>query len=442
MTPSPYAYADPSPPTASSASPLLSNGAGKYIELLDALATVLPNNNTQAQKTTDNRHNFPLDWELVQESLLPLVVSTLGLICTGWLFDVVQHWTVFTKLTELFVAVPVIFSVKGNIELSLSSRLSTAANIGNLDRKCLSVNFQALLLQSMTCGFGVGITTILMGWVIHQKINALTDELTLLVACLSTCTVSSLLIGIILTLIIRVYRRYDLANPDNVATPFATSLGDFSTLGLLALIAAGLHRISSLWLNLALALILAVSFAIVLATTLRSSRVLKIVRTSASALVLGLSLTCIAGVILERFSVSLPGLAFLLPVTGGICNNFSAIYASRLSTMLLDPLPETIVRNRKTILTMGFLNLIIQLGVILVIYSQGLSHFQSIGQLLVICLGTSLVNLMCMLSLVRPLARWLHEHNFDLHSTLIPLLASLGDCLGALLLLLSLVMFK
>lgn len=39
-----------------------------------------------------------------------------------------QHWTVFTEVTEVFILVPALLGLKGNLEMTLASRLSTAVS--------------------------------------------------------------------------------------------------------------------------------------------------------------------------------------------------------------------------------------------------------------------------------------------------------------------------
>ncbi|CAJ0825003.1 9811_t:CDS:2 [Entrophospora sp. SA101] len=56
----------------------------------------------------------------------PLIISVAGLMLAGWLLDVVQHWPVFNKIPELFILVPVLLNLKGNLEMNLASRLSTS----------------------------------------------------------------------------------------------------------------------------------------------------------------------------------------------------------------------------------------------------------------------------------------------------------------------------
>lgn len=40
-----------------------------------------------------------------------------------------QHWTVFNKVSELFILVPPLLGLKGNLGMTLASRLSTQVNI-------------------------------------------------------------------------------------------------------------------------------------------------------------------------------------------------------------------------------------------------------------------------------------------------------------------------
>ena len=49
------------------------------------------------------------------------------------MLSTVQHWPVFRSLPELFIMVPALIGLKGNLEMTLASRLSTHANLGHLD---------------------------------------------------------------------------------------------------------------------------------------------------------------------------------------------------------------------------------------------------------------------------------------------------------------------
>lgn len=65
-----------------------------------------------------------------------LILSWLGRIyfVLSAIFRVrLQHWVVFEKVNELMILVPALLGLKGNLEMTLASRLSTQANLGHMD---------------------------------------------------------------------------------------------------------------------------------------------------------------------------------------------------------------------------------------------------------------------------------------------------------------------
>ena len=52
------------------------------------------------------------------------------MVFAGQLLSLVQHWQVFVGCPELFVLVPALLGLKGNLEMTLASRLATSANLG------------------------------------------------------------------------------------------------------------------------------------------------------------------------------------------------------------------------------------------------------------------------------------------------------------------------
>jgi len=72
-------------------------------------------------------------WRVLVEVTPPYLVAGLGMVGAGLLLDTVQHWEVYRELPELFIMVPALIGLKGNLEMTLASRLSTHANLGHLD---------------------------------------------------------------------------------------------------------------------------------------------------------------------------------------------------------------------------------------------------------------------------------------------------------------------
>ena len=62
-----------------------------------------------------------------------------GMVMAGALLGQVQSWPVYRSYPELFILVPALLGLKGNLEMTLASRLSTLANLGRLrERKAAS----------------------------------------------------------------------------------------------------------------------------------------------------------------------------------------------------------------------------------------------------------------------------------------------------------------
>ena len=59
------------------------------------------------------------------EIFLPFLVAGFGMVAAGVVLDIVQHWKVFQELNQLFILVPALLGLKGNLEMTLASRLST-----------------------------------------------------------------------------------------------------------------------------------------------------------------------------------------------------------------------------------------------------------------------------------------------------------------------------
>ena len=57
------------------------------------------------------------------------------LLYTMYIYDIYvsyclfQHWDVFTKVSEIFILVPSLLGLKGNLEMTLASRLSTQVKV-------------------------------------------------------------------------------------------------------------------------------------------------------------------------------------------------------------------------------------------------------------------------------------------------------------------------
>ena len=79
-----------------------------------------------------------------------------------------QRWTAMQEVHQLIIIIPVVQNLKGNLEMNLSARLATAANVGELDdpavrRSMILGNLSLLQVQSTVVSFVAACIALLIG---------------------------------------------------------------------------------------------------------------------------------------------------------------------------------------------------------------------------------------------------------------------------------------
>ena len=84
-----------------------------------------------------------------------------------------QNWPVFKDISQLFILVPALLGLKGNLDMCLASRLSTQANLGNMTscREILKmiignialVQIQAIVAASLVAIFAISVSAAMDG---------------------------------------------------------------------------------------------------------------------------------------------------------------------------------------------------------------------------------------------------------------------------------------
>lgn len=136
---------------------------------------------------------------------------------------------------------PALLGLKGNLEMTLASRLSTHANLGHMDTRSeqwtlIIGNLALIQCQAMVVGLLASLAAVTLGWIPEAQFD-IHHGLLLCASALVTASVASFLLGLVMVAVILLSRRMNI-NPDNVATPIAASLGDLTTLALLSWIAS------------------------------------------------------------------------------------------------------------------------------------------------------------------------------------------------------------
>ncbi|XP_032766462.1 solute carrier family 41 member 2 [Rattus rattus] len=394
--------------------------------------------------------------------LVPFLLAGFGTVSAGMVLDIVQHWEVFKNVTEVFILVPALLGLKGNLEMTLASRLSTAVNVGKMDSpiekwNLIIGNLALKQVQATVVGFLAAVAAIILGWIPEGKYY-LSHSILLCSSSVATAFIASLLQGIIMVGVIVGSKKTGI-NPDNVATPIAASFGDLITLAILAWISQGLYSCLETYYYispLVCAFFLALTpIWIIIAAKHPATRT--VLHSGWEPVITAMVISSIGGLILDT-TVSDPnlvGIVVYTPVINGIGGNLVAIQASRISTYLhLHSLPGELPEEPKgcsypfrTFFGSGVNNKSAQVLLLFVIPGHLIFlytiHLMKSGHtsLTVVFVVVYLLAAVLQVFTLLWIADWM-VHRFwrkgkDPDSFSIPYLTALGDLLGTALLALS-----
>ena len=86
------------------------------------------NNSSSSSTNTTKQFGYKDGMQIIPTLLL----ASIALAVTGSVLDKAQHWAVFEARTAYFVAMPMLFGIKGNLDMTLASRLTSALHSGEL----------------------------------------------------------------------------------------------------------------------------------------------------------------------------------------------------------------------------------------------------------------------------------------------------------------------
>ncbi|XP_049528730.1 solute carrier family 41 member 1 isoform X3 [Dermacentor silvarum] len=274
---------------------------------------------------------------IFKQAAVPFFLGGLGTVFAGLILDTVQFWPPFQHVTELFIVVPPLLGLKGNLEMTLAARLSTQANLGNMDtpRQVWDIALGNMaLVQCQACVLSLlsSVFAIVMGLASDDAFR-LDQALFVAASSMATAAVASFLLGTVMVLVVAYSGRCRI-NPDNVATSVVDALGDMTTLAILAGFSTLLYgHIARPWIAsvFGAALVVVCPAWVYLARGHPTSR--KVLAVGWWPIIVAMIISSIGGYILDLAVTHFSGLAVFQPVINGVNGNLAAIHASRLSTL-------------------------------------------------------------------------------------------------------------
>uniref|UniRef100_A0A8R1Y2U6 SLC41A/MgtE integral membrane domain-containing protein n=1 Tax=Onchocerca volvulus TaxID=6282 RepID=A0A8R1Y2U6_ONCVO len=272
---------------------------------------------------------------LFLQILFPFVLAGLGMVLAGFVLDIVQHWNLFVEVPETFILVPALLGLKGNLEMTFASKLSTLANIGRMNSRLQIViiaNLALIQVQAIVVAFLASGFAVMLAWIPKGQIDW-SHACLLCASSLATASLTSLVLSTAVICVILMSRNFAI-NPDNIATPIAASLGDLTTLGALSLLGSIFLQahLNETWLNVVVIVtfMMATPFWTYLAQKDESTT--DVLENGWSPIIFSMLISSAGGFMLESTIKQFPKIAVFQPVINGVGGNLAAIQASHLAT--------------------------------------------------------------------------------------------------------------
>ncbi|GFU05464.1 solute carrier family 41 member 1 [Nephila pilipes] len=352
----------------------------------------------------------------------------------------------------MFVLVPALLGLKGNLEMTLASRISTLANLGSIDTpkeqwRMAFGNVCLLQCQSLVLGLIASVFASVVGWIREGELNV-HNILLLSSSSLVTASAASFLLGSI-TIFVVVFSRKININPDNIAAPIAASLGDVVTLALLSFISRFIFSRSGeyVWVEGAVLIALLCSIPFWAILSYRNMYTRHVLYSGWIPIISAVVISSGGGYILNFAVARFKEIAACQPVINGVGGNLVAVQACRISTYLHQKaLPGSLepgelcvspfvawlgksahARTCRILITIAIPGHLIFITCVHFLKS---TYTPLTTEFLVFYMIAALLQVAILLYMAHCFVHWLWKWGFDPDDAAIPYLTAFGDLLG------------
>ncbi|XP_049881868.1 solute carrier family 41 member 1-like isoform X1 [Pectinophora gossypiella] len=396
-------------------------------------------------------------YHTLMQVAVPFFIAGCGTIGAGLVLGQVRDWDVFVQVSAIFVLVPSLSGLKGNLDMCLASRLSTQANLGNMEsgKEVISMvvgNISLVQVQAIVAATVVSIFAIVINTITDRTFNG-SYVLLLTSSAVFTATTTCFILDFVMVMVI--YGSHKLkVNPDNVATPLAASIGDIVSNSVLAVTAQYMfEQIKvSLWQPITLMCVYYSLLPFWVFVVYRNKYTKKVLTTGWTPVISALFISGIGGIVLDQAVDHFRGYEVFQPIVNGIGGNLVCVQSSRLATHLHQTaipgvLPENTrmlewpwktlffgtaaAKVARMLIVLAVCGQIIFMIVADFVYQGFVSIQVPFGITYVMC---SVLQVMVLLYLAYILIHYMWKKKKDPDNAAIPYLTALGDLLGSVFL--------
>ncbi|XP_025830670.1 solute carrier family 41 member 1 [Agrilus planipennis] len=395
---------------------------------------------------------------------VPFFIAGMGTIGAGLVLGIIEEYEVFMNIRALYVLVPALLGLKGNLDMCLASRLSTQANLGNMNHrrevfKMVLGNISIVQVQAIVAACVVSLYAVAMSAILSEHI-VFKSAILVITCSILTATSTCFVLDFVLIAVIFCTHKIKM-NPDNLATPLAASIGDVVSLSILSICATSLYVILDTYTWVFYIIIASYLFILLpmwIIIVLKNKYTKSVLKNGWIPVLSALFISGLGGLVLDNAVGTYEGYSIFQPVINGVGGNLVSVQASRISTMLhqsslpgiLPPHTKLWVapwsalfkgvisaKTARILIAMAVPGQLMFLFIADAIYNGGVSTVTPLFAVtyLIVCL----LQVMILLYTAHLLIHKMWKMKIDPDNSAIPYLTALGDLFGSTLLLMAFV---